>query len=85
MDTHHPGTTADAIAGIERRGVLLPRVNLRLLELETRAEGEETGNSVIAERTTLGAPRTVSGRGLSVADTTSGDTANSVSSCRTHA
>ena len=85
MDTHHQEATSDAIAERERRGVLLPRVNLRLLETRVRAEGEETKTDVIAERTTLGAPRTVSGRGLSVADTTSGDTANSVSSCRTHA
>lgn len=56
MDTHHRAATADAIAEIERRGVLLPRVNLRLLELETRAEGEETKTDVIAERTTLWAP-----------------------------
>ena len=29
MDTHHQEATADAIAERERRGVLLPRVNLR--------------------------------------------------------
>lgn len=72
MDTHHTAATADAIAEIERRGVLLPRVNLRLLELETRAEGEETGNSVIAKRTTLWAPGTVSGLDPNVADTKPG-------------
>ena len=56
MDTHHRPATADAIAEIEGRGVLLPRVNLRLLETRVRAEGEETKTDVIAERTTLWAP-----------------------------
>lgn len=56
MDTHHRAATADAIAERERRGVLLPRVNLRLLETRVRAEGEETKTDVIAERTTLWAP-----------------------------
>ena len=56
MDTHHRAATADAIAEIEGRGVLLPRVNLRLLETRVRAEGEETKTDVIAERTTLWAP-----------------------------